>query len=281
MFHPVGGGSPTPGLNTSKIMSLSKKFDSLTAFSSWLDNNPVNGLFAEHQKESSKDGDKKFTLTESWDDAQNLLQYGWHEGAKRVNAVMASGKGKNIMAAKLYNSVAGFAPNVPAYLCGAPAAMINRKQIKTRSRVVTIVYNQCLSGSIDAKEMEDAAATLFNIVVGLEASGVRVELWTACIDEVGNERANCAVRIKSASQPFNLIKMVYPCVHPSFFRRHVFAFIERAGVKSKNWWGYGRVITDKERIKNSVAKMGLPTENIFSYYTLKGKTEEEILKAIK
>ena len=268
------------------MKNLSKKFESLTAFSAWLDTSPVLGYFAESNHLSSADQSderKEFTHTDSFEDAKKLMLGGWHAGAKRVAAFMAAGgvRGRQDQPQNFYSPV-GFAPSVGRYLAGHPCNMINRKKVLTPSPIVTIFYNICVSYNISSSSMEKAAAKLFNVIAGLEARGVRVNLWVGMINHYLNSAVDCAVKIKSAGQPFNLLKMVYPVVHPSFFRRHLFAFIERAGVSNdRGWHGYGKVTRNKIDIAAAVAALNIQAKNIISYYDIEHKTEKEINDMIK
>lgn len=283
MFHPVGGVLLHLRRKTFPSMNITKKFDSLTAFASWLDTAPLAGYFSKKPKscQSHKEDNADWYGTANYEEAQNLMLSGWHEGAERVRACMADHlspkDGKRVC-----NSVVGFAPNVPAYIVGAPASMISKKTIKTPRRVVSIVYNCAVGASVSASEVENAAATLFNVVAGLESSGVRVELWVCSfsIDEDLNNTVSMAVRIKTASQPFNLLKMVFPMVHPSFNRRFKFALIERIGVDSKFKY-YGAVINNRNKMATMAKNIGINANACFSFDTINGKTEKEIADMIK
>lgn len=281
MFHLAGGVSPALGANFPIMKNLSTKFNSITAFSAWLKNTAPKGYFKDKEFLSSEYGTENFTGTANFIDADNLLKYGWNDGARRVSAVMASGGVGSAPVRRVVNSVVGFAPNVPTAIAGRPKNMRRAVKREEPRRVVSIVYNCCVAADVDAPDMERAAAKLFNVVTGLERAGVRVELWVAMINIIKDQNASAAVKIKSADQPFNMLKMVYPCIHPSFFRRHLFAFIERAGVTGKSWGCYGYVIKNKTEIKHTVSGMGINTENIFSFDDLHKASEDEILKMIK
>lgn len=268
------------------MKNLSKKFSSLNELSAWLSTAPVSGYYKEndlHASEFTNESAVKFTGTKDYGTANDLMLHGWKDGAKRVQAAMIRAASVTGPRPRCYNSVVGFAPNVPNYLTGVPLNMINKKLVRVPARVVDIVYNCACDCSIASGEIENAAAKLFNVAAGLEKSGIRVNLWVVCINFGNNQNASLAVKIKTASQPFNLLKMVYPCVHPSFLRRQYFAALERMGVTGSRaiWRCYGRVITDSAKIKNSVAAFGISDKNIFNYYTLSGKTETQIADMIK
>ena len=278
-----------------------KKFESLGALAAFVANTPVNGWFEKNGCNSSVDGSESFTGSESFEAANNMMLQGWSEGAARVQKYMNSGAAATAPKRVVYNSVVGFAPNVPNYLSGNPLNMINQKRVKTPKKVVTIVYNCSVGCYVEASDIEKTAAALFNVISGLEASGVRVELWGVdfgvntkvgfkksgkpYVIKTGSEYFYLAVKIKSAGQPFNLLKMIYPVVHPSFWRRHGFAVKERAGLQGENngfeWYGYGSTVVSKTESVKACQALRIPSDNVFSYYDLTGKTESEIAKMIK
>lgn len=266
--------------------NLSKKFNSLHELASWISAAPISGYYAENNMHCSEEigrNASKFTGTKDFQAANDLLLHGWADGAKRVQAAMIQAAGAVSDRPRCYNSVIGFAPNVPNYLAGCPLNMINKKRVRVPARVVDIVYNNGVACNVDAQDIEKTAAVLFNVIVGLEKSGIRVNLWVVNINISNDQNASVAVKIKSANQPFNLLKMTYPCIHPSFQRRHMFAVLERLGVTGshKDWRGYGRVIKDSVKIKQVVKNFELSDKNIFDFYNLHGKSEKEISDMIK
>lgn len=264
------------------MKNLSKKFESLAAFSAWLENSAQAGQFKNDISPSSDSGSKDFTETENYQTANDLMRHGWKEGAERVKAVMIKRTGAMAERPRLYNSVVGFVPNVPNYVMGHPLNMINRKSVKVPARVLDLVYFPNASGNVESSDIEETAAKVFNIITGLEKSGVRVNLFVAFISRGTNDKQqiNLAVKIKSANQPFNLLKMVYPCVHPSFLRRHCFRLVERIGVTS-GFSGYGHPIYDKSELNTAFAALGLSAAKILTFADCKDKTEKEIAEMIK
>ena len=264
------------------MRTIVNKFESLSALSSFIANNEVNGWFKKNNKKESETGSKYFTGTESFEAANDLMLQGWSEGAARVQKYMNAGATATAPKRQLYNSVVGFAPNVPNYLSGNPLNMINQKRVKTPKKVVTIVYACCVPWNVDSSDLEHSAAKLFNVISGLEASGVRVGLWVidAAITSTEKETIYTAVKIKTAGQPFNLLKMVYPAVNTSFFRRHCFAVRERSNTKY-GWGSYGCSLTETTQLKAACDALRIPSDNVFNHYILKDKTEAEIAKMIK
>ncbi|MDE6649155.1 MAG: hypothetical protein K2K45_04425 [Muribaculaceae bacterium] len=262
------------------MKNINLKFKSLGALSSYIANNSACGFFSDQVLASEMTNNVKFYGSKNFEAANNMMLQGWSEGAARVQKYMNAGATATAPKRVIYNSVVGFAPNVPNYLSGNPLNMINQKRVKTPKKVVSIVYNCAVGYDIKAANIEKAAAALFNVVSGLEASGVRVELWCANFSYKDDEQINFALKIKSAGQPFNLLKMIYPIVHPSFNRRHCFAVTERAGVEN-DWGEYGQILLSVDKSIKACQALRIPSDNVFSYYDLTGKTESEIAKMIK
>lgn len=266
----------------SHIMFTFKKFESLAAVSYFIANNDINGWFATNNYDINRDHGESFAGTKDLKTADDLMLHGWADGAARVRAAMIHAAGAVSDRPRCYNSVVGFAPNVPNYLAGCPLNMINEKRVRVPARVVDIVYNCVVGYNVKTSDIEKTAAKLFNVVAGLEKSGVRVNLWVMSAAYGGKSNMfAAAVKIKTASQPFNLLKMVYPVVHPSFLRRHMLGVQERSGIKIGAWKGHGNAITDDRKQKECATKMGIKSNNIFNYYMISGKTEKQIADMIK
>ncbi len=222
---------------------------------------------------------KKYYGTPDYTTADNLLLGGWSKGAREVLEFMQQ-KTVNAHRPQTFNNVHGYACNVGAYLSGSPLCMFDRNKVKAPARVVRIAYNSSCGCNVEAKDIQRAAARLFNVISGLQKSGISVELWAVDFTKKNEEQINCAVKVKSAGDPFNVLQMVYPIVHPSFLRRHMLALTERAGVVG-DWGHYGHPVVDRDGQLAALKALNIFTENVFSYYSIAGKTESEILSMIK
>lgn len=263
-------------------MNKVKKFESLTAFSTWLGETSVSGYFADNDIESSKNGTKKFTQTESFEEADGLMLGGWADGAKDIRAYMdKNALNPTVKRVETYGSVVGFAPSVGRYLAGVPKNMMARKTIVKPSKVVSILYNISIDAGVPAEDIKKTSAKLLNVLLGLEKDGFKSNIWIILSSKAGAEYCGFAVKIKSAGQVYNVLKMSYPLAHPSFLRRHGLAAIERVGVDPENQWGcYGKPVTAPEEIRKVFSGL-LPTGCILSYYDIAGKSEEQIKAMIK
>lgn len=260
------------------------KFKSLSELSNFIELTPTKGIFENAPILASCDESEhvvKFSGTKSLNEANELMLGGWNDGAKSVAAYMAKSKaGRKGDAPVIYNSVVGFAPCVPAYLSGLPLNMYNQKQAASNKRIISITYNFSVHCGVSAEDMQKAAAKLFNVIVGLEKQGISTELYICFIAKKDSEQIFFSTCIKRAGRAFNLLSAVYPFVNPSMLRRHGFGVIERAGVTSKGWLAsYGSPIVDTTAAE--CKRVGVPAENVFTYYSLKDKSEKEIAEMLK
>lgn len=265
-------------------VAVSRKFNSLHEFSSWLAETPVTpGFEPSSYGCSHSSANSKFYGTPDYDTAENMMLGGWDSGAADVKKIMLERCGGYEIAKRLALSVVGVIPCIPAYMANSPKNMISIKRRNIAKPVVTICYNCAVPSFVDAKDITTAAAKILNVVRGLEAGGVGVELWACSFsqDQNGKDTVSLAVKIKSSSEPFNVLNMAYPLIHPSFNRRHKFAFIERCGVCFDRWCNYGVAISNRSRMAELAESAGIEKPICFSYSGIFGKTESEIADMIK
>lgn len=257
------------------------KFNSVEEFSNWLQVTPqtANGKKFDASNEVSK-YNTEFTGTESFEEAQNLLKCGDKENADKIAAtirkIKAQGKG-NETRNKLYNSPCGFMPIVPKVLAGDPQNMLAiRKERYNSTKVLNIAYNVAVSCSITTDDMIKTAAKVANVIASLEKNGYRVNLYAyACGRDLKDNYYSLLVKIKDSGKYLDTLRIAYPLVNPSFYRRHVFGYMERLKGFYLNR-SYGKIV-DEEGCKEC-----LPINACYlSYYFCSGKTEEEIAKYIE
>lgn len=257
------------------------KFNSVDEFARWLQVIPqtANGKKFDASNEVSK-YNTEFTGTESFDEAQNLLKYGDKVNADKIAAtirkITAQGKG-NETRNKLYNSPCGFMPIVPKVLAGDPQNMLSiRKEKYSNTKVLNIAYNVAVSCRITVNELTETAAKVANVIASLEKNGYRVNLYAyACGMDIKSNYFSLLIKIKDSGKYLDTLRIAYPLINPSFFRRHIFAYMERLKGFYLNR-SYGKIVPEegcKERLPINASYL--------SYYFCSGKTEEEIAKYIE
>ena len=239
-------------MRTEQITSKTEviKFDSLKEFYDYCVNTPFNEAFcwAEH---CSVSGSKHFTQTESFQEAVELFKNGWSDMAGKLvqklkvieNQVQPSMKPKNIM------SVQGYQAIVPVYLNNQPNAMLAKKNVPVKQKVITVNKSIDYNSSVKADTIVEESIKAMQVVKKLEAQGLRVNLNIVLGSAAGHPEKQfiLKIRIKSANERLNVSKLAFPLVHPSMLRRLFFRFVEvYPKFTSAFVGGYGRPATSSE-----------------------------------
>lgn len=201
-------------------------FDSLGQYLDTIQARKVNRVFSGHSLHS-EDRDYNFTLTESYEEANELARTGYKEGLDKLKA--ANSRARHMGSAQKalpVTSVVGFAPHVPNAITGVPCSMIATQKVEQKAKVISILYYMGGACHVNAKEFVEAGKNILNVIYTLELQGYRVALNVLTNFCEGSERALCSVQIKHWRQPSNPLKISYPLIHPSFFRRHGFRWLE-------------------------------------------------------
>lgn len=221
-------------------------FDSITQMLATLEKRPANAAFARKSELSSNEtGNLKFYGTKSWEDAEELIRYGWDEPVKELKSELSKLQARSNVTtqkARPRNSVVGYAPCVPAAIMGLPESMIATERVPSKVKAVSIIYANTDAGGARRSEYIKAGAAMLKLVNELELKGYRVRLvceFKAAIE--GREVHVCRVVIKDWKQPLDLKKIAFPIANPSMQRRFGFRHLETVpGLTSSSWTGgYG------------------------------------------
>lgn len=226
---------------------LFKKFANMSEYHSYLESGKVQPAFKSRQ--ASKSGGKRFTGTESYEEADKLYLWGDEETAKKLDGsysikTMIRKYAATKPTTKKFVSVCGAVPHVPNYIAGIPTNMIAIRRVKVKERVTDVFFNMCISCDVSTEEIIETTIELFKAIMTIESSGTRVNLYAgeAVINKSHTQVAGMAIKIKNATQPIDIVKMVYPLVNPSMLRRHHFRWLEvTKGIEKDFHNGYGRV----------------------------------------
>src|SRR5690606_7467798 len=216
---------------------------------------PINEVFRWEELASSRRGDFGFRMTNSFEEAQELMKNGWDTMAKKIEAKLQAKKSEvsYTTTRRSHYDVAGFQASVPRYLQGIPTSMINQKQVVKKQKVVTLVKSISYHAGITTEQIMENSIKAMQVVKKVEAQGYRVNLDIVFAGQcyTDRERILCKIRIKSANEKLNVSKMAFPLVHPSMLRRMLFRFIETCpDMKDKAWTGgYGRPIYESSTIE--------------------------------
>lgn len=152
-------------------------------------------------------------------EAVRMLYEGWEdkvpEARLRIREVEKT-LPKNSRAIK--NAVVGFAPVVPLAIMGVPECMSSDARKPVKSRVISIYYDFGATSSVSAEDLTWAGMKMLTEIVRLEKTGYRVRLFG--VHWQSNEyHGNAAVvKLKSEYTPLDLKRVMFPMVHPAYFR---------------------------------------------------------------
>ncbi len=238
-----------------------EQYDSVNEFQSAMSKAVAHERFCECGDPSSVSGSTQFTKSRSWDNAQDLMKHGYKKGMEgMMNAKVNIKANGQRQTPKFVKSVCGGCPIVPNAIQGLPYSMMNRRKIEAKQRVIDLMYDCSVPGSIDAVEMEVAGKQILSLVNAIEQSGVRVNLYAIIMTKAGGMTAGCGVKIKDAKVKLNPMLVAYPMTHPSFLRRHLLRWIESTDATDTKDFarGYGNPKTWSEQdAKQYLKNLGL------------------------
>jgi len=267
--------------------TLFKRFDNIKQFEAYLENGKTQpaflGILSSQTISPKKSRDAK---THDFEEADRLLMYGDKKtareiddaGVARVRAQIARDMPRRVT----FSSVVGFAPNVPAYLTGAPNSMINQKTTIQKQKVLNIAYSCAVSYKVKGSDILNACSRLLSAILKVEASGTRVNLYLCSVSDSDmtqpSQRAGFSIKIKSSGEKLDVLKVAYPMVHPSMNRRHKFRFLEvTEGISSEFADGYGRACGPKD-IKEMLEQNGVACDIALNYYEIASSSIDGIVK---
>ena len=243
----VKEATKTHGSKTTNI----REFSSLSSFYEYITETPINKTFQWKTLQSVSNG-KKFTGTESYEEAVSLFKNGWDDMAKTLTKklnVQPSCSVTSYVQKTVYDIV-GFQCSVPRYLQGIPTNMVNKRLTPVKQKVVTLNKDFTYNSKTSTEDIIEASIQTMQVVKMIEAQGIRVNLniifgvkggWNAKTKEV------CKIRVKSASERVNISKLAFPLVNPSMFRRLCFRYIEVAPTITDAYkYGYGMPLDGSE-----------------------------------
>lgn len=251
-------------------------FNSISSMINALRTRPENSVF-KGKELSSKKNDYSFNLTHNLDEAFDLCQNGWDEKLNEVKAQFTAATRPNRNGAidrrRTYNHVVGYAPNVPNAILGLPQSMITTDKQPQKVKVASIVYSPTGLCDVTADDLIKAGIIVLNIVNQLELNGIRVNLVLQPKGSSDDHQDTAMlVDVKSYRDPLDLRKLCFPLIHPSFFRRLGFRWLETVpGLTDTSYaWGYGHTTTGRDGYKEELVKAGAISENDYylSYYII-------------
>lgn len=186
----------------------------------------------------------KFTGTHSFAEAVKLARDGWAEGREAVEAARAHFEhvtGSRVRRSITVEAVAGFAPDVPAFLAGAPDCMLAREEVEAEGagKIIKLVVQGVASAAISKAEIIKKGALIVALVDALESAGRSVELVVDFTSgDCAPNRVSAILTAKRAGEPVEIDRLAFILAHPSMLRRFAFGIFEKHP-DFMNWAGIG------------------------------------------
>lgn len=153
----------------------------------------------------------------------------WAEGAERMRrgVIEARAKARQILVPAIENDVAGFAPDVPAFLAGDPESMLAMGDEEMQAaEVIRLGVHVGKPYDFSADCAFNRGIAIMSAVDALESAGKRVELWAVWRNQSALSIAYVDVLIKAADQDWSPAAAAFAIAHPAFSRRVAFAAAE-------------------------------------------------------
>lgn len=232
-----------------------------------------NAIFA------SSRGSAKFTATENYEEANNLLYSGVDTNIKQLEKEISlnlNGYDQTKKNNRKFDYVGG-GYSLGRYLANSPACMIRQTKVKREKPTTTIIYNCGLDHTVKAKEAIKVNSVLLSAIKIIEQKGIKVNLFVVNVSRFYKQNVAVLVKVKDAKTQINLQTMSYVLVHPSYERRHFFRWIEtKEGIKEIPT-SYGSPMSNK------AVKEMLPQYNeskFISFYDIEKMNLEQTINAL-
>jgi hypothetical protein len=183
-------------------------------------------------RRSSRTGSKSFTQTESWDECVRLVHNGWPAGAKQVAKVLADIKTveDEVEKPQIRFDVEGDMVDIGRFVSGDPECMMRWEPDKQQKRIARILFPLSVSGAVSTEIMRWRGACVLALIDRLEAEGVRAQVDVCYASKgYGGTGAKNWIQIANVKRPDEILymdRMAFHLVHPSSFRRVMFALGE-------------------------------------------------------
>jgi len=200
----------------------------------------------------SRTSGKRFTGTDTFDEALALARRGWLEPVADIEAqaqALSDSLADSLHTAfAVEHSRAGFVVDVGRYLSGQPDCMFQSVPIETAKpgRIVTILLNVAASGSVSQAAFRSRGAAIVALVSLIESTGNRCEVWVECSSRKRTKSAthtwSGVACVKQAGEQLDLPVVAFALAHPACLRRLFYSAAdgESATIRRQNGTSNGQ-----------------------------------------
>lgn len=171
-------------------------------------------------------GSNPWTGTNTADEYLDMLRNGWKHGVQDAEGLegLSSDTAERL---NFVRNVGGVFPVVPAYLAGAPDAMLDVRPMPSDSvRGLTLVIDSSFHAGVSSETVLTYAHSVMRLIAWLQAERIETSIYVVCPIQFGQRRIIYTTPIRETGdilQP----ERIAAIVHPSWLRRAWFAMVER------------------------------------------------------
>lgn len=256
-------------------------FDSFDEFLQFMKDSKGKG--AERNDGSEKYDFKDWYGTKTFDNAIEIAENGWSEGANLIKDVLDKIKflGKATTFSPIYQ-VSGESVDVGRFLSGEPENMLEWELIETTGKkVVDIYFNVVASSGYSTTSLINYGSVCLSVVDYLESIGCRVNLYSYysfAENTSGTNKRMIRVKIKNANDSLNIATCAFAIAHPSMMRRFMFKCCEVFDGFYFYGYGYVKEFEAKDIVLNNIKESCVfqAINNVGKFYD-----EQETVKYLK
>lgn len=240
------------------------RFESISDFNDYLNTHEVQKAFefdvVSHEV-TPRGKDFAFFGTKSFEEADNMLNFGDDKLAKMLQAELLDVENQETeqeVTQTFDLDVCGFFPDVAAYLSGDPCNMVTVVDtFADKEKVLNIIWQNDAHVKIKAKEIQECAARVINVILGLEKLGYKINLYYGHSSRDDDYNTiGALVKIKNSDEYIDTLRLAYPLVSASMKRRHMFSYLEKTpGVPVGFCWAHGKPIKITEAYHEQIEGM--------------------------
>lgn len=242
---PFQQGQAIKGDPAEKFSNNRRHFDS---WSEWLEAAQAPSDMSESDRHS-KTGNMTFTGTETWEDAIQLAQNGWHdmspnaeEFSDQVSETVITDRMATTFTPEY--AVAGAVVDIGRYLTGEPECMINAEPftISRAGRAVRLAIPVGVNSSIRTETIIRKGAAVMALANLLARANHPLEIWvgsSAGATDGSKTRLTYMTKVQGADESMDAGRLMFAIAHPSQHRRLALAVRETENSRIRQQFSIG------------------------------------------
>lgn len=204
-------------------------------------------LASKATRASQRENDKKFTGTDTFEEAVELAKHGWKEGLekfKQLSKPIVKTQYKDMKTHTVDFDFSGAYPDVQRFLAGEPECMVrfSSDNKKFRQLRIMMAFNQ--TQNISKEYVFKRGAAVLNLIDILEKNNIRCEVILSSYS-TASDSFMINILAKRAEERLNLESLNFAMCHAAMYRRFGFSIKEKRPMEQRqrhgslNGYGYG------------------------------------------